>query len=79
MRVAQPENLYGLVDQLYSPAYSTSVGLLHWALLMEEAVEPRASKAPPLPNDLWEKIQGFCQTASAVGLYNYFLLIVMNY
>ncbi|TFG89864.1 MAG: cell division protein FtsA, partial [Candidatus Atribacteria bacterium] len=34
VRVAQPENLYGLVDQLYSPAYSTSVGLLYWALLM---------------------------------------------
>ena len=61
VRIAQPENLYGLVDQLYSPAYSTSVGLLHWALLMEEAVEPRASKAPPLPNDLWEKIRDFAK------------------
>jgi cell division protein FtsA len=61
VRVAQPENLYGLVDQLYSPAYSTSVGLLHWALLMEEAVEPRPSKAPPLPNDLWEKFRDFAK------------------
>ncbi|MDO9545745.1 MAG: cell division protein FtsA [Pelolinea sp.] len=61
VRVAQPENLYGLVDQLYSPAYSTSVGLLHWALLMEEAVEPKASKAPPLPNDLWEKFRDFAK------------------
>ena len=61
VRVAQPENLYGLVDQLYSPAYSTSVGLLHWALLMEKAVEPKASKAPPLPNDLWEKLRGFAK------------------
>ena len=61
VRVAQPENLYGLVDQLYSPAYSTSVGLLHWALLMEEAVEPRSSKAPPLPNDLWEKFRDFAK------------------
>ena len=61
VRVAQPENLYGLVDQLYSPAYSTSVGLLYWALLMEEAVEPRSSKAPPLPNDLWEKIRDFAK------------------
>ena len=61
VRVAQPENLYGLVDQLYSPAYSTSVGLLHWALLMEGAVEPRSSKAPPLPNDLWEKFRDFAK------------------
>jgi len=61
VRVAQPENLYGLVDQLYSPAYSTSVGLLHWALLMEEAVEPKSSKAPPLPNDLWEKFRDFAK------------------
>jgi cell division protein FtsA len=31
VRTAQPENLVGLVDQLKSPAYATSVGLLHWA------------------------------------------------
>ena len=36
VRVARPENLVGLTDQLNSPAYSTSVGLLHWALLMSE-------------------------------------------
>ncbi len=36
VRIARPENLVGLVDQLNSPAYSTSVGLLHWALLMQE-------------------------------------------
>jgi cell division protein FtsA len=34
VRVAQPENLVGLVDQLYSPAFSTSV-VLSWALLMD--------------------------------------------
>jgi cell division protein FtsA len=31
IRTAQPENLVGLVDQLKSPAFSTSVGLLYWA------------------------------------------------
>jgi cell division protein FtsA len=36
VRTAQPENLYGLVDQLHSPAYSTSVGLLNWAVMMNE-------------------------------------------
>jgi cell division protein FtsA len=37
VRVAQPENLVGLIDQLDSPAYATSVGLLQWALLMSES------------------------------------------
>ena len=36
VRTAQPENLKGLVDRLNSPAYSTSVGLLYWALTMHE-------------------------------------------
>ena len=37
VRVARPENMVGLIDQLHSPAYSTSVGLLYWALMMSEA------------------------------------------
>src|SRR5512147_1298891 len=36
VRTAQPENLLGLVDRLNSPAYSTSVGLLRWAVSMHE-------------------------------------------
>ncbi len=59
VRIAQPENLLGLVDQLYSPAYSTSVGLLHWALLMDESLTPKIVKTPPVPDDLWDKIKGF--------------------
>lgn len=31
VRTAQPENLLGLADQLKSPAYATSIGLLQWA------------------------------------------------
>ncbi|MDW8328161.1 MAG: cell division FtsA domain-containing protein, partial [Anaerolineales bacterium] len=38
-RVAAPQNLFGLADKLVGPAYSTSVGLLHWA--------QRESFAPP--------------------------------
>lgn len=34
VRVAQPENLEGMTDQLHDPAYSTSVGLLEWTVLM---------------------------------------------
>jgi cell division protein FtsA len=37
VRTAKPENLLGLVDQLHYPEYSTAVGLLNWALLMNEA------------------------------------------
>lgn len=43
VRVARPENLVGMVDQLHSPAYATSVGLLNWALLMNDAVQPLQS------------------------------------
>ena len=57
VRVAQPENLVGLVDQLYSPAYSTSVGLLHWALLMDDALTQKAAKTPPIPSDLLGKLR----------------------
>ncbi|HET9587523.1 MAG TPA: cell division protein FtsA [Anaerolineales bacterium] len=36
VRTAQPGNLSGLVDRLNSPAYSTGVGLLQWALTMQD-------------------------------------------
>jgi cell division protein FtsA len=36
VRIAKPENLVGMIDKLDSPAYSTSVGLIKWALLMSE-------------------------------------------
>lgn len=41
-RTAGPANLQGLVDKLTGPAYSTSVGLLHWAQ-HESLVVPRAA------------------------------------
>ena len=34
VRIAGPEGLKGMVDQLHTPAYSTSVGLLTWTILM---------------------------------------------
>jgi len=39
VRIAKPENLVGLVDQLDSPAFSTSVGLLNWSLLLDRSVK----------------------------------------
>ena len=51
VRIARPENLVGLTDQLNSPAFSTSVGLLHWAILMSDTspatpVKGTRSKTP---------------------------------
>ena len=36
VRTGQPQNLKGLVDKLNSPAYSTSFGLLQWAISMHD-------------------------------------------
>lgn len=41
-RVAGPKNIQGLVDAIRSPAYATSVGLLHWAMSDSRAYHPRA-------------------------------------
>ena len=40
-RVARPENLIGMVDRLHSPSFSTSVGLVQYAMQMK-AVDPAA-------------------------------------
>lgn len=58
-RIAHPDNLVGLVDQLYSPAFSTSVGLLKWAQIMtRSASAKRITKGIP-PLDWWDKVKGF--------------------
>jgi cell division protein FtsA len=65
VRLARPENLVGLVDQLQSPSYSTSVGLLKWAELMEETMSPargkRTHKSTPhnLPTVNWKDVGEF--------------------
>ncbi len=41
VRVAQPERLSGMADQLRNPSYSTSVGLLRLGLVMDEEDERR--------------------------------------
>ncbi len=42
IRIAQPEELTGMVDQLNSAAFTASAGLLKWAALMNEiALKPR--------------------------------------
>jgi cell division protein FtsA len=63
VRVARPENLVGLVDQLQSPAYSTSVGLLRWAMLMNQVMEPKAKMHLPRGiNPVWiDKMRDFAK------------------
>ncbi len=60
VKVAQPEGMVGMVDQLYSPAYTTGVGLLRWAMLMRELP---SVYIPPTSNiggaDILDKIKKF--------------------
>ena len=41
VRVAQPEHLSGMADQMRNPSYSTSVGLLRLGLIMDQEDERR--------------------------------------
>ncbi len=46
VRIAGPEGLKGMTDQLHSPAYSTSIGLLIWTILMNTvSYEKKASRS----------------------------------
>ena len=62
VRIAGPENLIGMSDRLETPAYSTSVGLLRWALLMSDLfVEsksfPRNPYRPASSGINWEALK----------------------
>ena len=64
VRLARPENLIGLVDQLNSPCYSTSVGLLKWAELMDDNMGSmptrtlhRGGPKNPMPNVNWQEVK----------------------
>ena len=46
VQIAQPQELSGMVDQLQSPAFSTSVGLLKWASMMSEFAQETTSRRP---------------------------------
>jgi cell division protein FtsA len=60
VRIAGPENLVGLTDQLNSPAYSTSVGLLYWSLLMGDASPlSRGGSRIHIPQVNWSEIKDF--------------------
>ena len=44
VRIAKPERMTGMIDQLNSPAYSTAVGLLYWSMLVQESSPEEAAK-----------------------------------
>ena len=44
VRIAQPENLVGMSDKLETPAFSTSIGLIRWATLMNEYAPEGATR-----------------------------------
>ncbi len=66
VRIAKPENLVGMVDKLETPAFSTSVGLLRWGMLMNEYVPDGVAhhhRSSRLGTDVamvnWEKLKGW--------------------
>jgi cell division protein FtsA len=61
VRIAQPENLTGMVDKLQSPAYSTSVGLVKWAFQMSEFTPQIERKRTSSKGGVfdWENIKSF--------------------
>jgi cell division protein FtsA len=63
-----PENLVGMTDKLNSPAFSTSVGLLRWAVMMSEYSPQRDRRTVNAPRGVvqmqggamnWEKIKNW--------------------
>jgi cell division protein FtsA len=67
-RLAMPENLVGMTDKLNSPAFSTSVGLLRWAVMMSEYSPQRDRRTVNAPRGVvqmqggamnWEKIKNW--------------------
>ncbi|GAB4530655.1 MAG: cell division protein FtsA [Anaerolineales bacterium] len=59
VRVAQPENLTGMIDRLGSPEYATSVGLLRWAQWMHTISAGHTSKHPVTGGVTWEQVKRF--------------------
>lgn len=53
VQIAQPKDLIGMVDQLHSPAFSTSIGLLKWASMMSEFAQETTARRPS-PKSLQE-------------------------
>lgn len=56
VRIAKPDKMVGLTDQISSPAYATSVGLLNWGVIFSETnrigtKEPSGKNSKPPKSD----------------------------
>ena len=45
VRIAKPERMTGMIDQLNSPAFSTAVGLLYWSMVVQDSSAEEIAKA----------------------------------
>ncbi len=45
VRIGKPERMVGLTDQISTPAFATSVGLLQWAILMSETNQESSERS----------------------------------
>ncbi len=58
VRIAQPDNLIGMVDRLNSPEYATSVGLLRWAQWMH-TITAQTPQRTYVGGISWEQVKRF--------------------
>ena len=66
VRIAKPEKMVGLTDQISSPAYATSVGLLNWGILFsgttmsdqQETDRKKWSLRTPKAEGFWKWLGG---------------------
>ena len=44
VRIAKPEKMTGMIDQLNSPEYSAAVGLLYWSMVAKDSTAEETAK-----------------------------------
>ncbi len=59
VRIAKPGKVTGMVDRLRTPAFATSVGLLHWARLLQTSAVEEPPKHRP---DFGEQLKRFLRS-----------------
>ncbi len=62
VRIAQPEKIFGMVDRIQSPAFATSVGLLHWAQLLQTSAMPVEPQRHYRNEDFSERLKRFLRS-----------------
>jgi cell division protein FtsA len=62
-RIGSPTGVHNLGDTLSNPAFSTSIGLLGWAVREHDAIlrPARASQAQPAGNTVWRRVSSLAR------------------